>query len=123
MNEYEDFKADENANKWIIMNATQKVFGKVRMSLDEIISSEWFDNGCVMVVNFDHGPSAFVFGSGDKPYGIVGETKDYVQDTGKGYGRRGKLEIENFVCVQDSEIENSANHVGQSEKRPLWVFK
>ena len=123
LDEYETFKLNESSSQWVIMNATKKVFGKLRMSLEDIVRSEWFDNGCVMVVNFDHGGHAFVFGSGDRPYGVVGETRDYVQDTGKGYGRRGQLEIENFICVKDSEIVTSANHTGQNEKRPLWVFK
>ncbi len=123
LNEYQNFKLDEAVSQWIIMNATKKVFGKIRMSLDEIISSEWFDNGCVMVINFDHGQHAFVYGSGNSPYGVVGETRNYVQDTGKGYGRRGQLEIENFVCVSDGEIMTTANSTGLNEKRALWVFK
>ena len=125
LNEFETFKDPESdpSKTWTLMNSTKKMFGKLRVSIEDIVKSNWFDNGCIMVVNFDHGPSVFVMGSGNKPYGLVGESRHYVQDTGKGMGRRGSLEIENFVCVQDSEITSSANSDGQNEKRPLWVFK
>lgn len=123
LNEYEEFKLDESVSQWIIMNATKKVFGKIRLSLDEIIVNEYFNSGCIMIVNFDHGKSVFIYGSGQKPYGVVGETREFVQDTGQGYGRRGQLEIENFAVITDGEIITTANNIGLSEKRPLWVFK
>lgn len=97
---------------WVIMNTKKK------MSLPEVF--EWFGSkDCEALLCYrqsDRGARdvILVLGSGHG-YGAVGESKDYITDTGLGYGGKGAIHIKSVFRPGDRIVD--------TKKYTIWVFK
>jgi nucleoid-associated protein YgaU len=110
---------NEASDKWTIMNAFQ-LFKSTKVDLKTIFKE--LGSGVVHAVKID-GKSAFVYGSGDGLYNHPDDDISYVQDTGSGYGKQGKIELEGYAVLDKSGNVSDEMGFPSGEKRSVWVFK
>lgn len=106
-------------NKWVIMNTKKK------MTITEAIV--WFGSRNSTLIECQRHSerglveSIYVIGASSN-YGKIGETVDYITDTGKGYGGKGRIKITGIANVHNGAIKNDG-YFNMYMKKPIWVFK
>lgn len=109
--------------KTVIQCARNWISGKP--TIDKIINENKSEGVIVIATRYFYtNPTPvkiFILGSG-----IISDYEDindFVIDTGMGYGRHGRLKVENIIEIDKNKIIKSINNIGINDKRVLYVFK
>lgn len=117
-----------------IMAATQALFNKARVKLNELLTSNEFDSPMTLLIcerEFGYGTfkRVIVSGSGVGYRVVSGTESKYTEDTGNGLRNKNKrLNILNVIEIapdvnKKMVITRKENDIGINESIPLWVMK
>lgn len=105
-------------DRWVIMNT------KKTATLEEAVI--WFGSDCTIIQGLRKSERGalkpvYILG-GTAHYGNVGDKVGYVTDTGRGYGGKGTIHIENEMNVTGNILIGNPIY-SKIQKREIWVFK
>ncbi|MBO5388428.1 MAG: hypothetical protein J6A59_09845 [Lachnospiraceae bacterium] len=100
---------------------------KNKMNVNEVIN--WFDYGITIVHAMrisDRGAREEIYVVGARAnYGLhLNEFKNYISDTGRGHGGKGKLKVLNLIESDGEMIMSVMNPIklDENKRMPIWVM-